>query len=702
MGCYSPSQPSKAAPAQQVAASRISVDSLCKMWFGRDRNETDTAMLSVGIRLQRYYGSNTPDSLPIISRDMEATGKMTGNKRWTAQGLSGLGNYFYNTGKPDSAMAIYRSAIQVLSGSDTALMCRIYLNMSSTFSNIDEPDSSRIYLLRTIPLAEQINSRALLSGAYGDLGANTQNEGNYLDAMTYLHKSLEYGNAYDSVITLLNLGIIFESLDLKEEAQINIREAIRVSELNPERDLRLYSYLAMMDIAPDMAELQTYMDKGLALCDSLNNAKLKLRLLTDGGRYYFNEGQLDKASKYLHEGLALVQEIKEDGPSLLTIQLQIAKLYNAQGNYQRSLQLCLEQEPLCRELGNADALITLTGVLSKNYEALGQPAKALQYLHEKNKLEEENNSNTQLKTVLSAYLKDKSKNEILSLQKEKAFAEASTRSAHEKARLSYWLFGSVSVFLSGLALFYYVFSRQKQQSAAQLAKINQTLQMEQQKLHRSIAKLRRFSGVVSHDILSNLDLILSTGNVLVGVQAKPERLSQYYNMTQQTSRQLKEYCIGLLQEARQTQDNLSEDQFDPMPSLQRVLDRYHTALTAAHFRIDIGILPPSPLPQVLAEQLFQNLISNALRHAGNVALPMLRIAAERDQQGEIIWVVEDNGPGIPESRRGAIFAGNTTQQQSGNGNQMGLSLLKQALEEFGTGIWVEDAQRGGARFVIKV
>jgi len=49
----------------------------------------------------------------------------------------------------------------------------------------------------------------------------------------------------------------------------------------------------------------------------------------------------------------------------------------------------------------------------------------------------------------------------------------------------------------------------------------------------------------------------------------------------------------------------------------------------------------------VVEQVFQNLISNALLHAATASEPFLNIHEATDATGTRRWVIEDNGPGIP-------------------------------------------------------
>jgi signal transduction histidine kinase len=200
--------------------------------------------------------------------------------------------------------------------------------------------------------------------------------------------------------------------------------------------------------------------------------------------------------------------------------------------------------------------------------------------------------------------------------------------------------------------------------------------------------------------LSNLDLLLSAGQFLVGNQPKKDSLTQYYDISQRTSRKLKDYCLGLLEEARSAVGTAGRIS-DLMPVLDAILAQQETVIMSKYCKVDLEPLSPSLLPEPIIEQVFQNLISNALRYGMGAENPVLHIAEEKDPlRGNTRWIVEDNGAGIPLERREAIFQGTANPEDQSQGQHLGLSLLRETLQSYGAKIWVEERNGGGARFVV--
>lgn len=241
-----------------------------------------------------------------------------------------------------------------------------------------------------------------------------------------------------------------------------------------------------------------------------------------------------------------------------------------------------------------------------------------------------------------------------------------------------------------VALFFYFRERSR---VTKLSLQNESLKKINERLHR-------FNGVTSHDILSSLDLILSTGNVLVGKRAPKESLIRYYEMTQLTSRRLKNYCLRLLEETHSI-TNKEACLNDPMPLVEEILAKHELFLQSKGCSVELEMLSPTPLPLCIVEQVFQNLISNALRYGMGASEPLLRIAEERSLVlHNIRWIVEDNGDGVNILDRELIFNKQGRGKVASQGQNLGLYLLRETLKNYGAKIWVEQRKAGGARFII--
>lgn len=103
---------------------------------------------------------------------------------------------------------------------------------------------------------------------------------------------------------------------------------------------------------------------------------------------------------------------------------------------------------------------------------------------------------------------------------------------------------------------------------------------------------------------------------------------------------------------------------------------------------------------VALRRLFANLIGNALRY-GSVCL----LGVER-YGGDLIITLDDDGPGVPETEREAVFEPlyrlEPSRSRASGGSGLGLAIARQIVEAHGGAIAIEASPMGGARVAIKL
>jgi signal transduction histidine kinase/GAF domain-containing protein len=105
------------------------------------------------------------------------------------------------------------------------------------------------------------------------------------------------------------------------------------------------------------------------------------------------------------------------------------------------------------------------------------------------------------------------------------------------------------------------------------------------------------------------------------------------------------------------------------------------------------------IDQAKTERILENLLSNSVRHTPVDAKIWIRA---RPEEGGVLFVVEDDGPGVPEDLREEIFEpfrqapGSSSEHAPGVG--IGLSLVKRFAELHGGRAWAEERPGGGASF----
>ena len=132
--------------------------------------------------------------------------------------------------------------------------------------------------------------------------------------------------------------------------------------------------------------------------------------------------------------------------------------------------------------------------------------------------------------------------------------------------------------------------------------------------------------------------------------------------------------------------------------LEEVLSNLEVSIKENSVEITNDPLPDLVVDRSQIVQLFQNLISNAIKYRGDQT-PKLHIEVE-DKYTEWLFCFKDNGIGIEQKYADQIFI--IFQRLHGigeySGTGIGLSIAKRIVERHGGQIWVESEPGKGSSF----
>ena len=108
-------------------------------------------------------------------------------------------------------------------------------------------------------------------------------------------------------------------------------------------------------------------------------------------------------------------------------------------------------------------------------------------------------------------------------------------------------------------------------------------------------------------------------------------------------------------------------------------------------------LPPLNMNTVVAEQLFQNLLNNAIKY--NKSENKEIVFEANQSENEIIYSVADNGIGISEQHFNKIFdIFQTVGPKGTESTGIGLAIVKKIVDSYGGTIWVKSQLGEGSTF----
>lgn len=159
-----------------------------------------------------------------------------------------------------------------------------------------------------------------------------------------------------------------------------------------------------------------------------------------------------------------------------------------------------------------------------------------------------------------------------------------------------------------------------------------------------------------------------------------------------------------LSRAGRVEYRIQETEIDPI--VRRVIDALQSSIRekGAQVRI-LQPLPPAMADAAAIEQVFGNLLSNALKYLdperpGEIEVGVLP-AEQRDASMAVTYFVKDNGLGIPAAYMSKMFVAFQRLHASvAPGEGIGLALVRRIVERHGGRVWVESTEGQGATFFL--
>ncbi len=219
-------------------------------------------------------------------------------------------------------------------------------------------------------------------------------------------------------------------------------------------------------------------------------------------------------------------------------------------------------------------------------------------------------------------------------------------------------------------------------------------------LKRSNAELERFAYVASHDLQEPLRMVGSFVQLLA--QRYRDKLdadaNKFINIAVDSAARMQTLINDLLRFSRVATRGQPFENVDSKNVLVQVLKDLSVSIQESNAKISIGTLPTVHADPVQLGQVFQNLISNAIKFRRS-EIPEIQVDAHRDKE-EWIFSVKDNGIGIDPKYFDKIFIifRRLHSREKYPGTGIGLATCKKIVERHGGRIWVESEPGKGSTF----
>ncbi|MFN0274698.1 MAG: ATP-binding protein [Chitinophagales bacterium] len=381
-----------------------------------------------------------------------------------------------------------------------------------------------------------------------------------------------------------------------------------------------------------------------------SNAQTYLSIFCSNiGLVYSKMNRLSEGLQYFEEAKLINKEINSTFHTGHTFQ-QIGEAYYTNNEFEKALANYKKAEKIFLQIRVKPSLTTLFQYISDVYEKLGDFVKAFDY-------------QKKYAATLIEHFND-----------EKTFAIAKARNQFELEK--------------------------KDKEAKLLRQKNEEIETYATQLEVSNNQLKQFAHIASHDLKEPLRMVSSYAKLL-------ER-----SISKKLDENEKEYLQFMVQ-GTITMQNLVNDLLtlshinyvsDTLPvNLNKVMHLTLTNLDSSikekNAKITFKNLPIVNGEETQMLQLFQNLISNAIKYNENKT-PTVKISCTK-KKSFFEFTISDNGIGIGEEYREKVFQIfqrlHTRNEYSGTG--IGLTICKKIIDQFGGKIWIESNNNGGSNFI---
>jgi signal transduction histidine kinase len=247
-----------------------------------------------------------------------------------------------------------------------------------------------------------------------------------------------------------------------------------------------------------------------------------------------------------------------------------------------------------------------------------------------------------------------------------------------------------------------------------LAKSFNTMATEIQQTHHSLEKkveertsqlqtaneeLETFSYSVTHDLRAPLRVINNYTNLLIKNNINiDDDNKKRLNVIKKNSIRMQQLIQDIFNLSTVAKEELHKTITDMKAIVQSVIDE-QLSLQPNYINIKMNDLYPACCDNGLIRQVWTNLLSNAFKFSQNAASPCIEIDSYK-KNGEIVYLVKDNGAGFDEEYGDKLFTvfQRLHSKTEFEGTGVGLAIVKRIIDKHTGSVWAESKAGDGATF----
>lgn len=585
----------------------------------------------------------------------------------------------------DSATLLHGSlANYFIYEKDSAFLALKHVDLQIELEKNESPDLQwSAYNLRGNIYSEIRDHASALTNYYKSADLATQSE-------TPALRAYPLGNITDIYLEQDDLSAASKSLRKSMESSLQLDEPEKSYNLS--YDFMTYATLLQRLNRPDSIEHYITL--------SLEHAKLSespnelFEKYSEASELLLKINKVQLAAKYFEEGKSIHNWDGMSSSALFSYQLIEAKIAIQKKNYplaRRKLAQLSTGESKRKEMELATAWLEF-------YTAIGNYKRALEQTNLLREIERENHATDRLSAITNLKYHHE-------YEEQKAISAAESKQLNSQVKARNYLLTGVGTVLGLLTILLYMTYRNfrsKKSAEKNLKEINAELQ----KYIDTNLQLENFAYLASHDLKSPLQNVENFTNLLSASSSTNFTEDQllFLKYIKQGTARMREFIEDLLTYSLASNKEIMTESVDLRKLLRNVVYDSDSIIEETGAQIKIAEIPSQvKADPILLRQIFQNLLTNALKFTKPGQIPKVEIGYAKDQQMHI-FSVKDNGIGIPQEAQAQIFGifKRLHLQEEFDGTGIGLSTCKKAAEKHGGKIWVDSVKDIGSTFFFSI
>ena len=624
--------------------------------------EADTARVDLMNEISKIWANQNNDSALWYADQSLALSKEINYLLGQVYSSSYKGHALRSAGRYLEALETFEMASLVADSiGEELLLASTYNEMGLTHNELGNYTVTVENYNKALRIFERTNSNEGISKVYNNLGNVYADIGDFETALDFYQKGQvidrESQNTVGLAISSNNIGMILRDLGRLDSAleyhqlSLSIADSFGIAQGVA---INLTNIGVIYDLQGKRAKAIDAITRSIDICENQNYPGILVEALGALSEVYLNNNDLNEAEKLLNRALNLAKEIGSQEGEKKALE-GLVKVHERKGDFKSALQVYKAFEALSDSMYNEQTTKEIAR-LEADYE-FQQQKDSIQFANDRKLLLLNNELETKNLEQLGAFI------------------------------------ALVFLFIIVAGLVY---------SYRRIQAINKKLELLNKEKDHILS-------VVSHDLKTPFHQVKSVLHLMDSNLLNEEEQKM---LSQEIGRNL-DQGLALIGDLTMIHANKAEQAYaletspvDLKEFLPSFISYYQSL--AEQKKIDIKLQQVLPaLTLVTEESLLKRILDNILMNAIKYSKAGNKVTMEVVRREEAIdFIVEDDGPGIPDADKQKIFEKYSRLKKSGTAGEqssgLGLYIVKALVKRLNGSVWVEDAETGGSRFIVRL